>query len=116
MSGNLSQAKLLCNPEILSKVQFRVADAANLNFVDNSFDRLFSTCLLHHVTNVDSAMSEWRRVVRSGGITSIYLLCDPGMLYRWIRHVISHDKQSRATQMSLSQVKHLWANEHKIIS
>jgi ubiquinone/menaquinone biosynthesis C-methylase UbiE len=105
--------KLLGNPQIQSKVRFQVADALNLDFADNSFDRLISTCLLHHVTNVNSALSEWRRVVRPGGIISIYLPCDPGMLYRWTRHVISHLKQSRKLQMSFSEVKYLWANEHK---
>jgi phosphatidylethanolamine/phosphatidyl-N-methylethanolamine N-methyltransferase len=113
MRENLSNAKLVCDPQILPKVQFRVANATNLNFAENSFDRLISTCLLHHVTNVDSALSEWRRVVRSGGIISIYLPCDPGMLYRWTRNVTSHFKQARKMKMSLFEVKYLWANEHK---
>lgn len=99
--------------ESKNRVQFRLADASKLDFSDNSFDRVISTCLLHHLSEPSVALEEWRRVVKNGGVISIYLPCDPGMIYRWVRHVTSHLKQERKMGISGAEVKFLWANEHK---
>jgi SAM-dependent methyltransferase len=66
---------------------FLFANAENLPFADKSVDRLVSTCLLHHVTNPLSALSQWRSVVRPGGSITIFLPCDPGLLWRLGRQV-----------------------------
>lgn len=66
---------------------FLFANAEGLPFADNSVDRLVSTCLLHHVTNPLSALSQWRTAVRPGGSITIFLPCDPGLLWRLGRQV-----------------------------
>lgn len=66
---------------------FLFANAEGLPFADNSVDRLVSTCLLHHVTNPFSALSQWRNAVRPGGSMTIFLPCDPGLLWRLGRQV-----------------------------
>lgn len=66
---------------------FLFANAERLPFPDNSVDRLISTCLLHHVTNPLSALSQWRAAVRPGGSITIFLPCDPGLLWRLGRQV-----------------------------
>jgi len=66
----------------------RVADAENLiDFADESVDRVVATCLLAHLTNPETALNEWRRVVKPGGNLSIYVPAEPGMLLRLLRHV-----------------------------
>lgn len=89
------------------------ADAANLPFADDTFDRVISTCVLLHLKDPQAALKEMRRVVKPGGLISIYLPCDPGIVYRWLRHFGSHLKQARKSKSSLSAVKHLWALEHR---
>ena len=64
------------------KVVFKKADVHKLPFEDREFDRVISTCLLHHLDKPIDALFEMRRVVRPGGTVSISLPCDPGMLYR----------------------------------
>ena len=61
-------------------------DATALTYPDNSFDRLIATHVLEHLHNPVSVLKEWNRVVRPGGIISIVLPCDPGMLWRFGRH------------------------------
>jgi len=68
--------------------------------------------VLHHVSPVDEALSEARRVTKNGGSISIYLTCDPGVVYRAIRHFVSHKKQAKLFGKSMSEVKFLWAIEH----
>lgn len=67
---------------INERIRFEVADAEHLPFPDRSFDRILVTCVLHHLPNPERALEEMRRVVRPGGVVSITLPCDPGMLYR----------------------------------
>jgi len=78
-----------------------------------TFDRILSTCVLHHVSNLEQTLTEIRRVARNGAVVDLYVPCDPGMLYRWIRHRTSHLKQKNIMKLSWAQVKYLWALEHR---
>lgn len=63
-----------------------VEDAENLSFPDDSFDRLIASHVLEHLNNPHKVLREWHRVVTPGGIISIVLPCDPGILWRLGRH------------------------------
>jgi SAM-dependent methyltransferase len=74
---------------------------------------LVCTCLLHHLPQADSALKEWRRVVRVGGTLSLYLPCDPGMLYRAARWGTTHRYQRKLERAGrLDDHLYLWAREH----
>jgi ubiquinone/menaquinone biosynthesis C-methylase UbiE len=49
------------------RAAFRTGDATSLPFADKSFDRAFSMLVLQFVPDAKQAVSEMRRVVRSGG-------------------------------------------------
>ncbi|HZX80645.1 MAG TPA: class I SAM-dependent methyltransferase [Lysobacter sp.] len=61
-------------------------DASALTYDDASFDRLIATHVLEHIPDPVGVLREWSRVVRSGGLLSIVLPCDPGLLWRLGRH------------------------------
>jgi phosphatidylethanolamine/phosphatidyl-N-methylethanolamine N-methyltransferase len=96
-----------------SQIRFVLADAAKIPLKNDDFDRVLVTCVLHHIPNLEMALAEIRRVAKSGAKIDIYLPCDPGMLYRWIRHWVSHFKQKRIMELTWVEVKHLWALEHR---
>ena len=76
------------SPEIkkIMNSQFVVSDAQFLKeFEDDSFDALIATCLLVHLNNIHQALENWRRIVKSGGVLSIYVPCEPGMILRLAR-------------------------------
>jgi ubiquinone/menaquinone biosynthesis C-methylase UbiE len=52
------------------RVAFKVGDATSLPFADKSFDRAFSMLVLQFVPDAKKAVSEMRRVVRSGGVVA----------------------------------------------
>jgi SAM-dependent methyltransferase len=61
-------------------------DAQNLKeFEDQSFDRLVAGCLILHLEKPETALREWKRVVKKGGSLSIYIHCEPGLLLRYLR-------------------------------
>lgn len=86
------------------------ADAHDLPFDDQSVDRLVATCLLIHLEDPEKALSDWRRVVRQGGLMSIYVPCDPGMALRAIRSVTTARK---ARQLGLEDYLLMVAREHR---
>jgi SAM-dependent methyltransferase len=48
-------------------VESHVTDAETLPFADESFDLVFGHAVLHHLPDLDRALSEFRRVLRPGG-------------------------------------------------
>ena len=112
--SEIAEKNLVIPPSIPSdKVHFILADASEMPFEDNCFDRVLGTCVLHHIPNLELAVLESRRVAKDGAYIDFYVPCDPGMIYRWARHWTSHFKQKKLMKLSWSEVKYLWATEHR---
>jgi phosphatidylethanolamine/phosphatidyl-N-methylethanolamine N-methyltransferase len=69
------------DPRVVCEVQ----NAEDLTYDDDSFDRVIVTCLLHHVDKPEKVMKEIQRVLKPGGIGTVFLPCDPGLLVRFLR-------------------------------
>lgn len=68
---------------------FLIADARKLNFDNSTFDLVISACLLVHLTDVISVIKEWQRVCKSSGEIRFVVPCDPGIILRIFRRLIS---------------------------
>jgi phosphatidylethanolamine/phosphatidyl-N-methylethanolamine N-methyltransferase len=63
------------------RLEFRVLDAQNLESIETgSIDRLIATCVLPHLPDPESALKEWRRVVKDGGVLDLYIPAEPSIL------------------------------------
>ncbi len=112
--SEIAEENLVIPTHISSKkVEFVLGDASTLPLENNLFDRVIVTCVLHHIPNLESAALEIKRVAKNGAILDFYVPCDPGMVYRWARHWTSHLKQRKLMGLSWSEVKYLWATEHR---
>ncbi len=69
--GSVETAKASHNDD--PRVTCSVADAQDLHYSDRSFDRLIASCLLIHLPHPEKALTEWRRVVRTNGVVTIYV-------------------------------------------
>ena len=56
------------SPQTLSYFSVKKGDCTNLPFEDNSFDVIFSSYVLEHIGELDTAFSEMSRVLRKDGI------------------------------------------------
>lgn len=70
------------------KLKFDIQDAHRLSYGPESFDRVVFMCVLHHLENPEKSLAEARRVLKPGGLLSIYLPCDPGIIYRMTRSLL----------------------------
>lgn len=82
--------------DLSNKVSYKVSDVNALPFKDLEFDRVISTCLLHHLADFENALIEIKRVTKPGGLISIYLSCDPGILNRLLRSIIVIPKSRKS--------------------
>jgi len=93
------------------KVKFVLGNAEDLPFDDDSFDRVFSTCLLHHVDDVLSVLLEAKRVAKhNGGEIAFSLPTDPGFLNQMVKKLYSFRRIKKFTSI---RPELIYALEHK---
>jgi SAM-dependent methyltransferase len=68
-----------------SRIKTVEGNAESLPFETGEFDRVISTCLLHHVEHPELVLSEIERVLSQNGTATIFLSCDPGIAVRTLR-------------------------------
>jgi len=97
--------------ELRSGLVFQKEDATQLSFRDESFNRVLCSCVLHHVNDAESALTELRRVLKPGGSADIFLSSDPGFLFRFGRYM---GPVREAKKLGLDGVKRLVdARDHR---
>jgi SAM-dependent methyltransferase len=108
-----STARAAAASEAGRVVEFAVGDAQTLTAVaDASVDRLVSMCLLHHLDDPDGALHNWRRVVKPGGVISVFVPCDPGVLWRFGRFFTTF-RAAKRLGMSDPHIRYLNARAHR---
>jgi len=74
------------------KIKIKTENASKLSFPDKSFDRVIAAHVLEHLYRPHEILREWVRVLKPGGILSLVLPCDPGILWRLGRYVSARRK------------------------
>ena len=87
----IEKAKFLFESNKL-KGTFKVGDAENLPYDDDSFDLIFSIGLLEHFDNFDKIISESYRVLKNGGFAIHYIVPDHNPIvqkeFNWINSLL----------------------------
>ena len=92
------------------RLEWLQADASEMLFEENSFDRVVSMCVLHHVTDLDAILGNIRFWLRPGGTFSLFLPTDPGILNGLNRRVVVN---RRARRLGITDYLLCWAREHR---
>ena len=74
--GMIAQARQKAANLNLRNVEFQLADAENLNFPANSFDRIFCASAFIWMSDLIAALSLWRKLLKPGGILGIHAFAD----------------------------------------
>lgn len=93
-----------------SRVKFVKANAESLPFNDSTFDLVVATCLLAHVDQPELVLQEARRVTKNKGQIIIGLPCDPGIVNRMTKFMVTYPKMKR---IGITDPKLSYARDHK---
>ena len=97
---------LSANPKIICQE----ANAEELPFPSNFFDRVIATCLMHHVERPEKVYGEILRVLKPEGVATIFLTCDPEILVRTLRHFTTY---RAANKSGFKGYKLMVARDHR---
>lgn len=80
------------DPSPRTPLQFPVekGDCTDLHFEDNSFDVIFSSCVLEHISELDTAFSEMDRVLRKDGIMVHSVPTHYSMIYTMLTQPVGY--------------------------
>jgi hypothetical protein len=79
-----------------STILNEIADVTDLPYKEKEFDRCIATCLLLHLEDPESALLELRRVAkRPHGQITLLVPCEPGILLRLARKLLTERKAAR---------------------
>ena len=73
-------------------IKTKVMDAQKIDYPDSYFDRVIATCLLAHLRQPEVALHEWRRVLKSDGLCTIYVPLEPSLALNLFRLIIMKPK------------------------
>jgi ubiquinone/menaquinone biosynthesis C-methylase UbiE len=85
----------VCTTTNASRLVREFADVLDLHYGDNQFDRVIATCLMLHLEKPEVALSELRRVTKNGGVISLLVPCEPGLMLRISRKLLTSPKAKR---------------------
>jgi len=87
-------------------------DGVNLPFEDNFFDRIIISQCLEHVNEPEKFLFEMMSKLKKGGVLSISLPTDPGLLWRLGRLFIKYFIVNRTYNISKEEYEYINATEH----
>jgi SAM-dependent methyltransferase len=70
-AGQVEVARKVAHDRGVHNLRFEAASVYQLPFPDNSFDAVFSHALFEHLSEVQAALQEIRRVLRPGGVAAL---------------------------------------------
>jgi phosphatidylethanolamine/phosphatidyl-N-methylethanolamine N-methyltransferase len=77
----------------IPEIKFEQINAEQIEYPDETFDRLIATCLIVHLGTPIDALYEWRRVTKDGGQIDFYVPCEPGLILRTARNLTHKRKK-----------------------
>ena len=87
-------------------------DGNILPFKDETFDRVIISHSLEHIENSEIFISKVMKIIKKGGIFSISLPTDPGVLWRAARYINGFFKAKKIYKISRLEYDYINATEH----
>jgi SAM-dependent methyltransferase len=72
------------------KLKYKILNAESEEIVFlKEFDKVLTTCLLHHLKNVEKTLTLWRKLLKRNGVANFYIPLDSSLLYKVGRELTS---------------------------
>lgn len=86
-------------------INFSYYDGKNIPFNNETFDRVIISHCLEHILEPEKFTEEMVRVMKKGGVLSIALPCDPGLLWRLGRYYIKFISNIKKKIFSIDSIE-----------
>ena len=93
-------------------IQIDKYDGIRLPYDSDLFDRVIICHTLEHVTDPEKMLIEIDRVLKKGGVLSISLPCDPGLLWRLGRSLTTARNAKKKLGLSKPEYYYVMSKEH----
>ena len=87
-------------------------DGVSLPFEDNFFDRIIISHCLEHISEPEKFLFETMSKLKNGGVLSISLPTDPGLLWRLGKIFTKYYTAKRTYKISSREYDYMLATEH----
>jgi SAM-dependent methyltransferase len=94
------------------KISAVLYDGVKLPFENNFFDRIIIFQALEHINNPENFLFETMSKLKNGGLISISLPTDPGILWRLGKLFTKHFTAKRTYKISSKEYEYLLSTEH----
>ena len=94
------------------KVKFVSYDGNTLPYENETFDRIIISHCLEHILSPENFIKEMMRTLKQGGVLSISLPTDPGLIWRLGRKFIKYFTLRKTYQISGEEFEYMNATEH----
>ena len=96
----------------MKNIKVHSYDGVNLPFENNFFDRIIISQCLEHVNEPEKFLFEMMSKLKEGGVLSISLPTDPGLLWRLGRMFIRYFIVKKTYNVSKEEYAYINATEH----
>jgi ubiquinone/menaquinone biosynthesis C-methylase UbiE len=107
-STDFTERSVQSTKELLTEANLPVnvmqADATNLQFDDNTFDCVYSFGVLHHIPNIEKALSEIKRVLKPGGRIMVMLYHKNSLLYGYSIVYLRGIEEQQLEKLSIDEL------------
>ena len=93
----------VCDQNLKERVNLKWGDATNIEYDDNTFDRIIISHCLEHILSPENFIFEMMRTLKKGGVLSISLPTDPGFAWRVGRLFVGLFKINKTFKISYSE-------------
>ena len=94
------------------KVKFLSYNGSVLPYDDETFDRIIISHCLEHILSPENFLKEMMRTLKTGGVLSISLPTDPGIIWRLGRKFIKYFTLKKTYRISGDEFEYMNATEH----
>ena len=94
------------------KVKIITYDGKKLPYPDENFDRIIISHCLEHILCPEEFLFEMMKKLKKGGVLSISLPTDPGLVWRLGRLFVGLFKVKKTYNLSFTEFEYLNATEH----
>ncbi|MDC0427519.1 class I SAM-dependent methyltransferase [Candidatus Pelagibacter sp.] len=94
------------------RISYKIYQGKKIPFKSNYFDRIIISHVLEHIPNPELFLNDMMRKLKKGGLLSISLPCDPGLLWRLGRMFLKIFTVKKKLKITNIEYDYMIASEH----